>query len=91
MCRHQTRKTRALWQGLDCSKSSQHEVQLPDPSEAHLMTDAKQCDARVLGTLHSHEFWGAANEAAKVTNGLPPVRSDVQPRRTTRLPTGREP
>ena len=55
------------------------------------MTDARQCDARVLGTLHSHEFWGAANEAAKVTNGLPPVRSDVQLRRTTRSPTGGEP
>ncbi len=91
MCRHQTRKTRALWQGLDCSKSSHHEVQLLDPSEAHLMTDAGPCDARVLGAPHSHKLRGAANEAAKVTNGPPTVRSDVQPGRTTRSPTGREP
>src|ERR687886_123101 len=34
---------------------------------------------------------GAASEAAKVTNGKPTVRSHVQHRRTTRLPTGREP
>ncbi len=87
----QTCKTRALWQELNCSKSSHHEVELLGPSEPHLTTGASWCSARVLGALYSHKRWGAANEAAKVTNGLPPVRSDVQPRRTTRLPTGREP
>ena len=91
MCMPQICKTRARWQGLDCSKSSHHEVQLLDPSEAHLMTDAGQCGARVLGVPHSHKLRGATNEVVKVTNGLPTVRSDVQPRRTTRLPTGREP
>ncbi len=55
------------------------------------MTDAGPCDARVLGAPHSHKLRGAANEAAKVTNGPPTVRSDVQPGRTTRSPTGREP
>ena len=55
------------------------------------MTDAGQWGGRVLGPSHSHKFRGAANEAAKVTNGPPTVRSDVQPRWTTRLPTGCEP
>ena len=85
----QTCKTRALGQGLACSKSSHYEVQLLDPSEAHLMTDAGQCGARELGPPHSHKVRGAANEVAKVTNGLPTVCSDVQSRRTTRSPTGR--
>ncbi len=83
MCMPETCKTRALWQALDCAKSSHHEVELLDPSEAHLMTDAGQCGARVLGPPHSHKFRGAANEVAKVTNGLPTVRSDVQSGRTT--------
>ena len=91
MCMLQTCKTRALWQALNCAKSSHHEVELPGPSEPHLMTDAGQCGARVLGAPHSHTLRGAANEAAKGTNGLPTVRSDVQPGRTTRSPTGREP
>ncbi len=91
MCMPQICKTRALRQELDCSKSSHHEVELLDPSVSHLMTDAGQCDARVMGTSHSHKFRGASNEVAKVTNGLPTVRSDVQPRRTTRSPTGCEP
>ncbi len=55
------------------------------------MTNAGQCGARVLGAPHSHKLRGATIEVAKVTNGLPTVRSDVQPRRTTRLPTGCEP
>ncbi len=75
MCMAQTCKARALGQGLNCSKSSHHEVQLLDPSEAHLMTDAGQCDARVAGASHSHKLRGAANEAAKVANELPTVRS----------------
>ena len=55
------------------------------------MTDAGQWGGRVVGPSHSHKFRGAANEVAKVTNGLPTVRSDVQPGRTTRSPTGCEP
>ena len=42
VCMLQICKTRALRQGLNCSKSSHHEVQLLDPSEAHLTTDAGQ-------------------------------------------------
>ena len=91
MCMAQTCKIRALRQALNCAKSNHHEVELLDPSESHLMTDAGQGGARVLGTPPSHTFRGAANAAAKVTNGLPTVRSDVQLRRTTRLPTGCEP
>ncbi len=55
------------------------------------MTDAGQCGVRVLGTPHSHKLRGATNEVAKVTNGLPTVRSDVQLGRTTGSPTGCEP
>ncbi len=90
MCMAQTSKTRARGQALQCAKSSHHGVQLLDPSEAHLMTDAGPCDVRVVGTSHSHKLRGAANAVAKVTNGLPTVRSDVQPGRTTRSPTGCE-
>ena len=91
MCTQQPRKTRASRRERYCSKSSHHEVDLLDPSEAHLTTGASWCGARVLGALYSHKRWGAANEAAKVTNGPPTMRSDVQPRRTTRSPTGCEP
>ena len=83
MCMAQTCKTRAPWQALHCAKSSHHAVQLLDPSETHLMTDAGPCAVRVLGTSHSHTLRGAANAVAKVTNGLPTVCSDVHPGRTT--------
>ena len=44
------------------------------------------------GVAHSlPQLRDAVNEIAKVTNGEPTVRSDVQQRQTTRLPTGREP
>jgi len=91
VCMPQARETRTLWQALDCAKPSHHAVELPDPSETYLMTDAGRCGARVLGGPHSHRFRGAANDAAKVTNGLPTGCSHVQLRRTTRLPTRREP
>ena len=55
------------------------------------MTDAGQGGARVMGAPYSHKLRGATNEVEKVTNGLPTVRSDVQPGRTTRSPTGCEP
>ncbi len=91
MCMAQTCKARALGQALHCAKSSHHGVELRDPSEAHLMTDAGPCDVCVVGTSHSHKRRGAPNEGAKVANGLPTVRLDVQPGRTTRSPTGCEP
>ena len=38
---------------------------------------AGQGGARVMGAPYSHKLRGATNEVAKVTNGLPTVRSDV--------------
>jgi len=69
VCMPQICETRALWQALHCAKSSHHEVELLDPSVSHLMTDAGQCGARVLGAPHSHKLRGATNAVVKVTKG----------------------